>query len=113
MRFTKRLMGCFVLVIGIGLLFSSCATHTLTVPKPAPEGSFDEWLLFYRDQFKGYGNSTLPPSGNAPEVARQAYSQARVEWQNKEATSYFVWWLVSGLIIGGIGYIMIARNLDF
>ncbi len=83
-------------VLIASLLFSSCASHIASVSEPSPEASSEQWLLYWQDQFKAYGDSTLAPRDDAPEVGRQAYSEAKAKWKKEQTTKT----ITSGIILG-------------
>lgn len=72
------------------LLLNGCTTYNPRISKPSTEDSKQEWLAYYKDQFKAYGDSTMPPPDDAPEAARQAYSEARAKWQTEQAINSVV-----------------------
>ena len=92
-------------IISIFILFatayvSGCATYTYapftSIREPEPGADMTAWLMYYREQFRGYGESTLQPRIDAPEPARQGYMQARAEWQDHETRTS----IAAGVLLG-------------
>ena len=58
MIFCKTVGGVLI----ASLLFIGCASsYIASVSEPSPEASSEQWLLYWQDQFKAYGDSTLAP----------------------------------------------------
>ncbi len=81
-------------IISIFILFatvyvSGCATYTYapftSIREPEPGADMTAWLMYHREQFRAYGDSTLQPRIDAPEAARRGYTQARAEWEDNQA----------------------------
>jgi len=93
-------------------VFSACAAHTPYISKPSSEASKQQWLGYYEVQFKAYGDSVLPPPDDAPEVARQAYTEAKAKWQKEQMMKGLKLGVVAGLgaiAVGIIGGLIVAE----
>jgi hypothetical protein len=80
-----RLVIYSIIILAVALLFMvSCATYYGHTPEPKESTDSSVWLAYYRGQFRAYGDSTLPPKDNYDDSARQAYTQARKEWEDSQ-----------------------------
>jgi hypothetical protein len=102
--------------LGVGLtalsvIFSGCAASSYTtrayptVAKPSPASTdYTEWLNFYTDQFHVNGDNVDPPGADYPEVAKKAYMDAKLQWDQYVATirkgeqREIQWWVIGGAI---------------
>jgi hypothetical protein len=100
------------IVIIMAMLLSACATHTPYISKPSSEASKQQWLAYYGDQFKAYGDSVLPPPDDAPEVARQAYTEAKAKWKKEKQSEETVLaiFLIVAAAAAGVGLGMATTN---
>lgn len=91
---------CVLLACGVVYL-SACTAYQPQIAEPEGEADKSAWLLYYRQQFSVYGDSTLPPKQDAPDVARQAYMEAHRERNQRQGMIMAVA-LVGGLAIGAV-----------
>lgn len=84
-----------VLICGLTFL-GACTGYHPQVAEPKGQADKSVWLFYYREQFRGYGDSALPPKDDAPDVARQAYMEAHKEWKDQRAK------ILLGAMLGGV-----------
>ncbi len=91
----KKFM-CFL--IPISIIFTSCS-HTAEISKPTTS-DYEEWLAYYEDQFKAYGDEVEAPSGEIPQAQMEAYEEAKDSYDSSVTTG----WIIGGVVLAiGLG----------
>ncbi len=82
--------------ISCSILFSACAAHVAQIEKPTNTEKAD-WLAYYEDQFKAYGEKVEAPEGDVPEVQMRAYIEAKDSFQSAQQVSTILGWVALGI----------------
>ena len=73
----------------------SCS-HIPEVAKPS-NGDKAEWLAFYEDQFKAFGDEVEAPADQFSEAQMQAYLEAKDSYESAQTTSSILGYVALGL----------------
>jgi len=91
------------ILIPISIILTSCS-HIPEIIKPT-NGDKSDWLAYYEDQFKAFGDEVEAPSEDVSEAQMQGYIEAEDSYQSAQTV---------GLIIGvaalaiGLGVLIVT-----
>jgi hypothetical protein len=78
----------YFLYVATAFMMISCAASQHAgityIHKPSvTETNESVWLTYWQDQFDAYSGNVIVPDNNYPEAAKQAYQQAKLDWDKK------------------------------